>query len=250
MSGTAFEVRRFDQIDSTNTYLVSQALQGAPDGLVAVARHQLAGRGRLGRSWIEPPGSSLLTSILFRVPLGPERLYLVSVAVSVSALKAIEVLTGTAPRLKWPNDLLLDGRKVAGVLAELVEMGCGPALESTVVVGIGVNLTWSGPPEAGGTSLLDSTGHQVSADALLEGLLAELSGRVEALRDPARHDELSRELHEHLGTLGTLVRIELPGEELIATATGVSAEGHLIVESEEGVREIVTGDLIHLRAQP
>jgi BirA family biotin operon repressor/biotin-[acetyl-CoA-carboxylase] ligase len=248
MSVSDFEILRFEEIDSTNSALVERARRGAPDGLVLLAGHQTAGRGRLGRTWEAPPGASLLTSILFRVPIGPEQLYLVTAAVSLSALKAIRSLTGIDATLKWPNDVLLGERKVAGVLSELVETGQstdGP--ESAIVVGIGINLLWPGPQGVEGTSLLESTGKSIDAESMLAALLAELTVRREALLEPAGRDQIAKEFAQHLGTIGSKVKIELPGEVVVARAIGVSPEGHLIVDDGAGPQEIVTGDVIHLR---
>src|SRR4051812_41178310 len=99
-----WEVRRFEEIDSTNRYLLTEAAGGAPEGLVAVADHQTAGRGRLGRTWEASPEAALLVSFLFRPGLPVDRLHLVTAAVGVSAAAACEDVGGVAPVLKWPND--------------------------------------------------------------------------------------------------------------------------------------------------
>ena len=120
MPGARFtDIRRFDTIDSTNRYLLDQARAGAPDGVVAVADHQSAGRGRLGRRWEAPTGANLLVSVLLRPDLPPPLRHLVPAVVALAASDAAETVTGLVLGVKWPNDLLgSDGRKVAGVLAE------------------------------------------------------------------------------------------------------------------------------------
>jgi BirA family biotin operon repressor/biotin-[acetyl-CoA-carboxylase] ligase len=137
MYGTRFEVRRFEELDSTNRYLLDQARAGAPEGLVAVADHQTAGRGRLGRRWEAPAGAGLLVSVLLRPSLPIEELHLCTVAVALAARSACTEAAGVEPGLKWPNDLIVGERKVAGILAE--------AREGAVVVGIGVNVAWPPP---------------------------------------------------------------------------------------------------------
>jgi BirA family biotin operon repressor/biotin-[acetyl-CoA-carboxylase] ligase len=248
MSVPGFEIRHFEEIDSTNTYLVNEARNGATHGLVVTAHHQSSGRGRLGRTWEAPPGASLLASILLSVPLDASQLFLASVVVGLAARQAIEELTGTGPVLKWPNDLLFDEKKVSGLLAELVDR---PQTTSTegylIVVGIGINLTWPGPPEAQGTSILEHTGVTISTERMLEALLSQLAIRIEQLHNPARHSEILDELRRHLATLGSPVRIELIDEEVIGRAIDVTNDGHLVLETEAGRREIVTGDVIHLR---
>src|SRR5947207_861906 len=94
------------------------ARDGGAEGVVVVADHQTAGRGRLGRTWVAPPGGSLLTSILLRPGLPHDRLHLVTAAVALAGVSAVDVVAGVRARLKWPNDLVVDDRKVAGVLAE------------------------------------------------------------------------------------------------------------------------------------
>src|SRR5205823_1731834 len=142
----------------------------APAGLVAVAEHQTAGRGRQGRSWTAPPGSSLLMSVLLRPGIRPERSHLVTAAVALAAADALEEVAGFRPGLKWPNDLIVDDRKLAGVLAE--------ADGGAVVVGIGINLNWPDqlPQELaqGAVSANQVVGRAVDADAVLIRLLERL----------------------------------------------------------------------------
>src|SRR5580698_1491786 len=117
MWGGQWEVRRFEQVDSTNTYLRAEARLGAPEGVVAVADHQSAGRGRLDRRWEAPAGSSLLMSVLFRPEFDPAELHLCTAAVALAAVAACREVAGVEAVLKWPNDLLVGDLKLAGVLA-------------------------------------------------------------------------------------------------------------------------------------
>lgn len=139
-SGTRFaEVRWFDELDSTNRYLLSEARAGAVEGLVVVADHQSAGRGRLGRRWEAPPAANLLVSVLLRPRLPFETRHLASAVVALAAADACAALGGVAASIKWPNDLLVDGRKLAGVLAEA---DVGTEGRAPIVVGIGINVAW------------------------------------------------------------------------------------------------------------
>ena len=122
-----WQIQIVDETGSTNTDLLSAAASGAPDRSVLMARHQTAGRGRLDRTWIAPPGSNLLVSLLFRkVPEQPHEL---TRRVALAAAAACRAIAGVTPTLKWPNDLLLDGRKLAGVLAQAG--GAGPTTSSS-----------------------------------------------------------------------------------------------------------------------
>jgi BirA family biotin operon repressor/biotin-[acetyl-CoA-carboxylase] ligase len=185
--------------------------RGLPVGTVVVADQQTSGRGRLGRRWEAPPGSALLAS--FVLPARP----LASLAAGVAAAEAC----GPSVRLKWPNDLLLDGRKVAGVLVERRGERC--------VVGIGVNLTWA-PPDAG---LLET-----DRDLLLERLRGELEAWF-----AAADAEVLAAWRARSDTLGRRVRVQLPGETFEGWAEEVAADGSLIV----GGRTVTAGDVIHLR---
>jgi BirA family biotin operon repressor/biotin-[acetyl-CoA-carboxylase] ligase len=177
-AGTRFAVvRRFAEIDSTNRYLLDEARSGAFEGAVAVADHQSAGRGRLGRRWEAPAGSNLLVSMLLRPTLVVEELHLCTMAVALAAAAACEQAAGVRPDLKWPNDLMVGGRKLGGILAEALPAGAlsagarpegplpagplpagAPAGRSdgserteasgvgpAVVVGLGLNVGWPSP---------------------------------------------------------------------------------------------------------
>ncbi len=231
------EVRRFTELDSTNRYLLDEARAGAPTGLVAVADHQHAGRGRLGRTWSAPPGASLLVSVLLRPELPIERRHLVVLAAAVAMAEAVEATTGVRAGLKWPNDLLVGDRKLAGILAE----GTGDA----VVVGIGVNLHWAEvPPELAGiaTAVNLEGGRPATRDELLGAFLAAYARRLADLA-AARVAYRAR-----LVTLGLRVRVEQASGARVGVATDVDDDGHLVVDVEGSGRVVVAaGDVVHLR---
>jgi BirA family transcriptional regulator, biotin operon repressor / biotin---[acetyl-CoA-carboxylase] ligase len=244
MWGGSWDVRRFDEIESTNLYLRAEARLGAPEGTVAVAEHQSAGRGRLDRRWEAPPGASLLMSVLFRPEFDPAELHLCTAAVALAAAEACRRVAGIGPVLKWPNDLLVGEAKLAGVLAE-AEFD-GSAL-SAVVVGIGLNIDWPGPPGVGGTCLADLSSAPVDRLALLDALLTALAARRGLLdRAPGRR-EVAAELRERCATLGQRVRVELPSEAVVGVATEVDDAGHLVVQTAAGPRTVSAGDVVHLR---
>ncbi|HET9691024.1 MAG TPA: biotin--[acetyl-CoA-carboxylase] ligase [Acidimicrobiales bacterium] len=226
------DLRHFDSIDSTNRWLREEAAAGAPEGLVAVADHQSAGRGRLGRTWEAPAGSALLMSVLLRpAHLPPERLHLVTAAVALAAADACADLAGVAAELKWPNDLLVGDRKLAGVLAE--------AVAGAVVVGIGVNLS-AGPP---GAAHLGEGGAAADRDALLSALLTGLERRL-----AAGWDAVATEHRARCGTVGRRVRVELADRTITGVARAVDPDGRLVVAADDGTEVAVTaGDVVHLR---
>ncbi len=171
--------REYAYVESTpSTQLLLEP--GAPEGAVAVAGEQTAGRGRLGRRWLAPAGTSLLCSIQLRPQVSPERLSELTGIAARACAEAIAAVTGLEPELKFPNDLLVDGRKVAGILAE--------AREGRVVLGVGINVN---VPESGlptevdrpATSLLVETGREVDRAELLVELLERLERRYKAWSD-------------------------------------------------------------------
>jgi BirA family biotin operon repressor/biotin-[acetyl-CoA-carboxylase] ligase len=239
-----WEVRRFEEIDSTNTYLRTEARNGAPDGVVATAEHQTAGRGRLDRRWESPAGASLLFSVLFRPHLQPSELHLCTASVALAAVEACRTVAGVETALKWPNDLLVGQSKLAGVLAE-AEFTAGRV--SAVIVGIGINVGWPGPAGVGGTCLDDLAGTPTDRDQLLTALLAALTPRRAQLDSPGGRRQLASELQDHCATIGQDVRIQLADGDVTGRATGISEAGHLIVETSNGPQTIAAGDVVHLR---
>ncbi len=193
-------MRRFADIDSTNRYLLDEARGGAAGGLVAVADHQTAGRGRFDRRWEAPPGSSLLVSVLVRPAPHGERSHRAVMAAALALAEAVEEEAGVSPGLKWPNDLVVGDRKLAGLLAERE----GDAL----VIGAGCNVEWdSFPPELADTATACNleAGYTVDRDELLDRFLARLSALLDQL------DAVPAQYRARLATLGRRVRVERGG---------------------------------------
>lgn len=251
MSGIRWRIERFEDIGSTNSHLLEAARRGAPEGLVAVANHQSAGRGRLDRRWESPPGAALMVSVLLRPRLGAASAHLLTGAVALAACTAVSELSGFTPGLKWPNDLVADGAKLAGILAETDASAPGGLPDTTaVVVGLGLNLTWPGPEGAGGTSLELVSGKVVERDALLDAYLAALGLRLGQLATAAGRTVLGSDLAAALVTLGQDVTVVTTEATITGRASALSADGHLIVTTATGPVEIITGDVHQLRTTP
>ncbi|MGY6500941.1 MAG: biotin--[acetyl-CoA-carboxylase] ligase [Acidimicrobiales bacterium] len=247
------DVRWVDQTGSTNADLLALAAEGAPDGVVLVADHQTAGRGRLGRTWEAPPGASLLFSVLLRPDLPVDRLHLVSLAMAVAASDACDAVAGIRPQLKWPNDLLIvapddTARKVAGILAESsVRQGTVAAL----VVGTGLNVNW--PTELPddladiATSLNHHAGHDVDREQLLAAVLLGLDAVLGELAAPGGVDALLLRYRHLCSTLGRRVRVEMGSGSLVGDAVDLTPDGHLLVELAGEMVPVSAGDVVHLR---
>jgi BirA family biotin operon repressor/biotin-[acetyl-CoA-carboxylase] ligase len=255
LAGSRFsDVRWVAETGSTNSDLLEQARDGAPDGVVLVADHQTAGRGRLDRTWQAPPASSLLVSMLLRPALDVTQVFAATMAVGVSAVDACREVAAVDVALKWPNDLVVDSggevpAKLGGMLTESVVEGGRIA---ALVVGIGINVNWPRPLplELDGiaTALNHHAGGEVDREALLTALLLRLDGWYGGLHTESGRAELESSYRARCATLGRRVRAELPGEHVEGTAVDLTPEGHLVVETAAGERrEIVAGDLVHLR---
>ena len=241
-----------DRVGSTNAELLAAAAQGAPAGAVLVAEHQDAGRGRLGRDWVTPPGAGIAVSVLLR-PRGvsPDRFGWLPLLTGLAVHDAVRAVVPARTCLKWPNDLLVGQRqrKAGGILAEATTGPDGTA----VVLGIGMNVT--GAPDdlpPGATSLSAEAGVEVDRAALLVALLTLLAQREAAWRaaggDPDV-DHLRADYRAVCGSLGAEVRVELPGGMTVTgMAEDVDGDGRLLLLGTDGIRRaIAAGDVVHLR---
>lgn len=256
------DVRWVPETGSTNADLLELARSGGSDGIVLVADHQRAGRGRLDRSWEAPPGSSLLVSVLVRpggvsAGLTPADAHLLNSALGVAAADACAEVAGVDARLKWPNDVVAVGPggevagKLGGVLAESVVVG--DRLDA-VVAGIGLNVNWSEAPPAGaggaGMALSQLAGHEVDREDLLIAMLRHLDRWALALASADGRSELAERYRARCATVGEHVRVELAGRSFEGRALDVTDDGLLQVAVEGEVRAVAVGDVVHLRHQP
>ena len=253
------EVRVVEETGSTNADLLAEARSGARDGVVLVAEAQTAGRGRLGRRWVSPPRGTLTFSVLLRpagVPAG--LLGWLPLLAGVATASALSGTAGVDARLKWPNDVLAGGAKLAGILAE--------RWAEAIVLGIGINVFQRRDelPVPTATSLLlaapDAVSRPAGADGpdvrerLLAAVLDELARWYRAWLDQPRPGDadacgLRAEYLRTSDTVGAEVTVMLPGgQSLTGTATGVDPAGRLEVHAPGGLVRVSAGDVVHLRA--
>ena len=242
-------MHRFDEIGSTNTWLLEQARSGVSiDHVACIARYQTAGRGRLGRTWVQRPDSAVIMSIGWS-NVHVDRAIVYQWLVSIAACETVNALVGpNVVGLKWPNDLVARDRKLAGVLAESVD-GVTPIVRH-VVVGIGLNVARDAYPgelaqaaisvdELGG----DGTVAMYDATDVADLILQQLD-QLATMSD----DQVVQRYRELLETIGREVRVDLvDGASLIGRAMGVDDSGGLVLSTAEGSQIVSVGDVHHVR---
>lgn len=241
-------ILRFDTIDSTNTEAAQQARHGADEGLCVIARQQSAGRGRHGRTWISEKDSGLYFSIVLRPEFDAKHLPLITLMTGVAVSDTLQEL-GVKPDIKWVNDILVNEKKISGILAETVETPTGLA----VVVGIGINLTASnfnhGIVETA-TSIENEVEKKISSDEIAEiltryliyfyDMLGQVEGRVGILRDWQKRSSYFS---------GKSVRVTLADSVIEGITDGLEENGALRVKTADGSVKIVqAGDVTRLRS--
>lgn len=233
---TGLRVVRLAVVDSTQQVAFRLAADGAPDGTAVVADEQRAGRGRRGRVWHAAPSEALLVSILLHPRMPPAMWPTLSLAAGVAVAEAVERTAVLAVRLKWPNDVVVRGRKLAGILLE-----SHVTAEPVLVAGIGVNVAQrSFPPELAdrATSLALETGRTIDREALLQALLASF----DAWRDRLERDGFAPVRARWLELTDTLGR-RVSVDGVTGQAVDLDADGALLVREAGGLRRVVAGEV-------
>lgn len=255
-AGATWRVETADSVASTNAEVVEAARNGTVEGLVVAADAQTAGRGRLGRTWAAPSGSALTFSALLRPYDVPVTAWSwLPLLVGVAVADGIRASSGVRVRLKWPNDLLATGQRLAG--DNVADRKLGGILveraDTAAVVGVGVNVsvTEAELPVPFAGSLMLAGAHSLDREHLLVSCLASLAGCYDKWResggDPARSG-LRGAYSSRCATLGRRVRVLLPSDEaVVGVAEEVDHEGRLVVRSPGGRRAVGAGDVLHVR---
>jgi BirA family transcriptional regulator, biotin operon repressor / biotin---[acetyl-CoA-carboxylase] ligase len=241
--GTQFHY--FPELDSTNSYARALAEGGAPEGVVVIAEQQSQGRGRLARRWESPPYVNLYCSIILRPTLPPHRAPQITLTTAVALSEAIASFSPVSPVIKWPNDILAGGKKLAGVLTEAVS---DARKIEFVILGIGVNLNYSleaMPAEMRdrATSLSILAGQQINREDFARRLIQDLDRCYAILEDPG-FAALAPLWDARFGLRGRAVRVEMVDRSITGRALGIDADGLLIIERDGARERVVAGDVI------
>lgn len=241
------DIRVFQETTSTNDVIEKLAHDGVKEGVVVFAESQTRGRGRLGRKWLSPPGKGLWFSVLLRPDFRPQATTQLTVAAATALARAVQAHTGLAPEIKWPNDLLIAGRKTAGILTEL-----SAELDHVkhVILGLGVDVNLTArefPPDLRkvATSLRIETGQPVDRAELAAAILRELD------RDYARvcrgqFEAVADEWESRCTTVGRDVVIQVGERRIAGRAESLDADGALLLRTQHGHLERVTGGVVTL----
>jgi BirA family biotin operon repressor/biotin-[acetyl-CoA-carboxylase] ligase len=236
---------------STNQVVAERAKDGAAEGLVVCAEHQSAGRGRLGRTWSAPPRSALLFSVLLRPATVPaERWSWLGLLTPLAVADAVRTAGEIDARVKWLNDVLVEDRKLAGILLERIETPDGPA--AVVGIGLNVSLRETEKPHEAATSLALEQAATTDRVTVLSAVLRSLESRYRTwVADAGEPLALLPSYRELSATLGREVRVELPdGTTLAGTATGIDPDGRLVLETSNGRAVLAAGDVTHATPIP
>ncbi len=237
------KIKILEKVDSTNSVAMGLARAGmAPDGTVLLADAQEAGRGRFGRRWFSPAGVNIYLSIVLCPSRSSAQSVLLPLAFGCASVRAVAQACGVRPRLKWPNDLMFEGKKLGGLLVE------ADGALNIVVVGIGINVNCrSFPPDLPAISLATILGMPVDRNLLVRFLLVEAEAEYARWRE-GRHQEMLAEWESAAETLARLVQVETSAGIFQGWAEGISPDGALIVRTEGGKRMVRAGEVIHLRS--
>ncbi len=238
-----------DRVDSTNTRVRQLGVEGAADGTVVIAEEQTGGRGRLGRSWVSPRGRNLYLSVLLRTELVGDGYSQLSLTAGLAASETVHEWCPATP--KWPNDVLIEGRKVVGILAELETRGGGHFV--VLGLGINVNMRQSDLPadlHHKATSIAMATGAEVDRARVAGRLLHNLEARYEQLRRDG-FGEIAAEWTRRSGFVGRRIRVEEPGGVIEGEVLGLAPDGALCLKRLDGrEHRVIAGDVTVVDGYP
>ena len=241
------EVYYYNITDSTNIRAKQLGEEGAPHGTLVTADQQSAGRGRRGRGWESPPGCSVYMSILLRPEIPPVKAPMLTLVMALSVAGSLRECTGLDVQIKWPNDIILNGKKLVGILTE---MSTEIDYINHVVIGVGINVNMEYLPEEirdKATSLRLETGHVIRRSELIAATMKYFEKCYGLFVESQNLEYMREEYNELLVNRNKEVRILGGKEEYNAVALGINSEGELLVQRGDGTREAVFAGEVSVR---
>ncbi|MBS3794777.1 MAG: biotin--[acetyl-CoA-carboxylase] ligase [Candidatus Thorarchaeota archaeon] len=238
-------IRHFSKLDSTNETTKKAALDDGRPGLLVIADEQMAGKGRMNRTWVSPPGG-LYFSLFLESPLEGTPAPILGMLVACGVTEAIRQVTGIDPSIKWPNDIIIDGKKAGGILCEAVSRD---NVTRKVVIGVGINLntpisSFSARFRYPATSLIEVTGREVSREELLRSILLSVDKRIGIVKENQSYNDTIEEWKWINNILGYPVVVDTGNERIEGTAIDIREDGALIVETgPDSHKPITIGDV-------
>ncbi|MBA4699665.1 MAG: biotin--[acetyl-CoA-carboxylase] ligase [Ruminococcus sp.] len=237
----------FDQIDSTNIRAKQLGEEGVPHGTLIVAGQQNAGRGRRGRTWESPPGVSIYMSIVLRPEMAPVKAPMLTLVMALSAADSLKECTGLDVQIKWPNDIVLNGKKLAGILTE---MSTEMEYINHVVIGVGINVNTGQLPEEleeKATSLRLETGRIIRRSEIIASIMKEFEGNYQLFIETQGLRQMQEKYNSLLINREKEVRILGVKEEYAAYALGINEKGELLVRRDNGEIEAILAGEVSVR---
>lgn len=237
------EIYCFDSIDSTNTKAKELAEAGHPSGTLVVADQQTLGRGRRGRSWESPAGTGIFMTLMLKPDINPNNASMLTLVAAMATARAITEVTGEAAQIKWPNDIVMNAKKVVGILTE---MSAQFDYINHIVVGIGINVHNEEFPEEiakTASSLLLECGHRIHRASLIEAFLEEFERLYAVYLETEDMSGLQKEYDSLLVNRGRQVRVLDPKEPFEGKAMGITKKGELIVDTWESRKLVSSGEV-------
>lgn len=234
----------YERTGSTNEDAMRLAKEGAASGTVIVADFQEAGKGRRGRNWVSPPGSNLYFTLILKPDFAPDKAAMLTLVMALSVAQALEDKTGISPGIKWPNDIVINGKKVCGILTE---MTLEAASIEAVVIGVGVNVSQTDFPDDlkdSATSLRLEGVQQIERMQLLDCILEYFDKNYKIYLQKLDLSGLREAYEAYLVNCGKEVRVLEPTGEYEGRALGINENGELLVETKEsGIQRIYAGEV-------
>lgn len=237
------EIVCLSEVDSTNTRAKRLAEEGYPSGTLVVAEQQNSGRGRRGRGWEAPQGAGIYMTLILKPEIEPDNASMLTLVAALAVSAAVRNLTGRPAGIKWPNDIVMSGKKICGILTE---MSAQVDYVNHVVIGIGINVHNKSFPEElsqMATSLYLETGKRYNRADLIEEVWEQFEHYYDIFMQTQDLDGLTGEYNDHLVNMYQEVRVQDSKEPFDGRAMGITARGELMVDTWEGRRLVSAGEV-------